>query len=154
MDRLYAVVERLQKLPHDATYHMIHQDAHGGNFFVDDNYTITLFDFDDCVYGHFIYDIAMVMFYAITNHPEPEKELAALWTPFMQGYAQENELDSVWLAQIPHFMKLREIDLYAVILDTFGPDFSEDSWGAKFMNGRHEKIVQGKPYVNFNFQLD
>ena len=43
---------------------MIHQDAHLGNLFVDDNYTLTLFDFDDCVYGHFIYDIAMVLFYS------------------------------------------------------------------------------------------
>ncbi len=42
---------------------MIHQDAHTGNLFVDDDYTMTLFDFDDCVYGHFIYDIAMVLFY-------------------------------------------------------------------------------------------
>jgi Ser/Thr protein kinase RdoA (MazF antagonist) len=33
------------------SYGLIHQDAHAGNFFVTDNYKITLFDFDDCVYS-------------------------------------------------------------------------------------------------------
>ncbi len=154
LEQYNALMTHLQLLPEDLnSYGMIHQDAHGGNFFVDDDYNITLFDFDDCVYGHFIYDIAMVLFYAITNDTYPEKHLAKLWPPFMQGYAQENELDSAWLAQIPHFMKLREIDLYAVILDTFGPDPTGDNWIDTFMNGRHDRITQGKPYVNFTFQL-
>ena len=63
-------------------YGMIHQDAHASNFFVDANYNITLFDFDDCVFGHFIYDIAMVMFYAITNHPHPRRIFGNLLAPF------------------------------------------------------------------------
>lgn len=143
----------LRALPQDKdSFGMIHQDAHGGNFFVDDNYNITLFDIDDCVYGHFIYDIAMVMFYAITNNPHPEEELAVLWPSFMQGYKAENELDSTWLAEIPHFLKLREIDLYAVLLDTFGPGPTGNGWADTFMNGRQEKILQDKPYVNFKFQ--
>lgn len=145
----------LQNLPQDKnSYGMIHQDAHGGNFFVDDDYNITLFDFDDCVYSHFVNDIAMVMFYAITNHPNPDEQLAALWLPFMEGYAEENDLDSAWLAEIPHFMKLREIDLYAVLLDTFGSEPTGDNWIDTFMNGRKEKIVSDTPYVNFEFQLN
>jgi Ser/Thr protein kinase RdoA (MazF antagonist) len=43
------LMAHLLALPQDADgYGMIHQDAHAGNFFVDENGKITLFDFDDC----------------------------------------------------------------------------------------------------------
>jgi Ser/Thr protein kinase RdoA (MazF antagonist) len=100
--------------PPDA-FGLIHQDAHTGNLFVDENSQITLFDFDDCVYGHFIYDIAMVIFYAITNHQEPVEFCARFWPLFWQGYHEENELDPVWLKEMLPFMKLREIDLYGIM---------------------------------------
>ena len=149
------LLAHLNELPMDKdSYGMIHQDAHAGNFFVDENYNITLFDFDDAVFGHFIYDIAMVMFYAITNHPTPEEQLATLWPLFMQGYQEENDLDPSWYAEILPFMKLREIDLYAVLIDTFGYDEMGHPWIDTFMNGRQDKIAQGIPYVNFEFALD
>lgn len=149
------LMSHLNQLPMDEdSYGMIHQDAHAGNFFVDENYNITLFDFDDAVFGHFIYDIAMVMFYAITNHPTPEEQLATLWPRFMQGYKKENELDPSWYAEILPYMKLREIDLYAVLIDTFGYGESGHPWIDTFMNGRQDKIAQEKPYVNFEFTLD
>jgi len=64
-----AYLRRLRQDRH--SFGMIHQDAHAGNFFVDEDYKLTLFDFDDCVYGHFAYDLAMVVFYAVTNEPDP-----------------------------------------------------------------------------------
>ncbi len=153
-DRYRKLLTHLQHLPKDtASYGMIHQDAHGGNFFVDDNYRITLFDFDDCVTGHFIYDIAMVMFYAITNHPAPIEQLQQLWTPFMHGYRSENRLDPKWFAEILPFMKLREIDLYAVLIDTYGYKETGHPWSDMFMNDRQDKIIREVPYVNFNFKL-
>lgn len=148
------LMSHLQSLPMAPEgYGMIHQDVHAGNFYVDNDYQITLFDFDDCVYGHFVYDIAMVMFYAITNHPEPVKMLNELWPLFMQGYAQENKLDAAWLPEIIHFMKLREIDLFAVLYDMFGDKLSGNGWIDTFMNGRQDLIIN-HPYVNFEFSLD
>jgi len=46
------------------SYGLIHTDAHTGNFFIDDG-ELTLFDFDDSAYKHFISDIAVVLFYYI-----------------------------------------------------------------------------------------
>lgn len=152
--RYHELMATLQKLPQGAdSYGLIHQDAHAGNFFVDEEYNITLFDFDDAVYSWFIYDIAMVMFYAITNQPEPEAQLAELWPLFMKGYLAENELDSCWFAEIPAFMKLRELDLYAVLIDIFGYESSGDRWIDSFMNGRQAKLIDDIPYVNFEFAL-
>jgi Ser/Thr protein kinase RdoA (MazF antagonist) len=46
----YELRDYIRALPRDnETYGLIHQDAHRGNFFVNQNGKITLFDFDDCV---------------------------------------------------------------------------------------------------------
>lgn len=151
--RYREVMTILRRLPQNQdSYGMIHQDAHAGNFFVDEQYNLTLFDFDDCVYGHFAYDLAMVVFYAITNEPDPVTTASQLWPPFMRGYREENELESFWLAQIPHFMKLREIDLYGVLIDLFGDKPSGSAWVDGFMHGRRQKIESGAPYLEFDFE--
>ena len=135
--------------PPDA-FGLIHQDAHTGNLFVDENDRITLFDFDDCVYGHFIYDIAMVIFYAVTNRENPVDFCARLWPLFWQGYCEENLLEPIWLKEIPYFMKLREFDLYGIILRDI-PDHEWDNWIAGFMRGRQENILAERPYIDFDF---
>ena len=143
----------LEALPQDAeSFGMIHQDAHAGNFFVDDNGQIMLFDFDDCLYGHFVYDLAMVLFYAVTNREDADEFAPMFWEAFWRGYCEENKLDDVWLKEIPHFMKLREIDLYAVLTRDYAPgEWAGDSWSGTFMNGRLARIEQGIPYISMTF---
>jgi Ser/Thr protein kinase RdoA (MazF antagonist) len=146
LEKYREVMSYLQALPQNRNgYGMIHQDAHAGNFFVDENGRITLFDFDDCVYGHFAYDLAMVLFYAITNREDAAEFAADFWPKFMRGYAAENDLDPAWQRAIPHFMKLREIDLYAIILRDYD-SLEGDRWVEKFLDGRRERIVKGLPY--------
>jgi Ser/Thr protein kinase RdoA (MazF antagonist) len=152
LDKFQAVVRYLQSLPKDRdSYGLIHQDAHGGNFFVDEDGRITLFDFDDCVYGHFAYDLAMVLFYAVTNRPDAAEFAPYFWRYFMAGYRQENQLDPAWQLELPHFMKLREIDLYAVIYRSVGANNFENQWIANFMRGRKERIEQDAPYLDVDW---
>ena len=152
LEQYQALITHLRALPKDeSSYGLIHQDAHTGNLFVDDDLHITLFDFDDCCYGHFIYDIAMVLFYAALFRPDPEVFTHEFMTHFLAGYRQENELDPEWLKEIPHYMKLREIDLYAVILDIFDIDHVDDPWAARFMQGRKERIDADVPVLDFDF---
>jgi Ser/Thr protein kinase RdoA (MazF antagonist) len=153
LDQYFPLKAHLVGLPRDhQSYGMIHQDAHPGNFFVDQDYHITLFDFDDCVYGHFIYDIAMVLFYTSMwdNHPA---EFTAHFLPvFLDAYQQENRLDPAWLKELPHFLKLREIDLYAHILFSFAKgDQPDDPWAARYMRGRRERIEAGAPFIDFDW---
>jgi Ser/Thr protein kinase RdoA (MazF antagonist) len=152
-EKFLAVIEYLQSLPQDSdSFGLIHQDAHGGNFFVDDDYNITLFDFDDCAYGHFVYDIAMALFYAVTNRPDAAEFGPHFFEQFMRGYRQENQLDPHWLAEIPHFLKLREFDLYAVIFRSFDVNnLDEHPWVAAFMNGRKERLENDLPYLAMDF---
>ncbi|MCP4182277.1 MAG: phosphotransferase, partial [Hyphomicrobiales bacterium] len=152
-ERMRDVIQTIIALPKDhAGYGLIHQDAHGGNFFVDEDYAITLFDFDDCAYGHYVYDIAMVLFYAVTNHPDALNFGSEFIQHFLRGYQEENVLDSQWLLEIPHFLKYREIDLYAVIHRSFDLDkLEDDPWVANFMRGRREKIEADLPYLAMDY---
>ncbi|MBK8986509.1 MAG: phosphotransferase [Chloroflexi bacterium] len=146
-ERYRAVFDHLLALPRTPDgYGMIHQDAHTGNLFVDENGRITLFDFDDCVYGHFAYDLAMVLFYAIVNREDAATFAQMFWPQFWRGYCEENALDGRWLEEIPFFMKLREIDLYAVLLRDVGLEGIEaHPWTAQFMRGRRERIENDIP---------
>jgi len=149
-----SVFEHLQSLPRETEgYGMIHQDAHLGNLFVDKDYTLTLFDFDDCVYGHFIYDISMVLFYVVMWDKDDMTGFTKRFMPtFLQGYREYNRLDSRWLTELPYFLKLREIDLFAAILYTMGEN-PDDEWGRNYMNGRRAKIENDVPYIEYDWDL-
>lgn len=152
-ERFQEIMTYLEALPKDADgYGMIHQDAHAGNFFVDESGQIILFDFDDCLYGHFVYDLAMVLFYAVTNRDDADEFAQLFWPSFWRGYCEENELDEAWLKAIPYYMKLREIDLYAVLTRDYSPEeWAEDGWMNTYMNGRLARIEQGIPYISMTF---
>jgi amicoumacin kinase len=146
-EKYQAVLAHLRALPQDRdSYGMIHQDAHAGNFFVDADGRLTLFDFDDCVYGHFVYDLAMVLFYTLTGWEDAAESAPGFWRRFMQGYEMENDLDPAWLREIPAFLKLREIDLYGYITRDYD-SLQDDTWAMEFLNGRRQKILDETPYL-------
>jgi amicoumacin kinase len=146
------LMDHLSALSRDPDgYGMIHQDAHPGNFFVDEDYVITLFDFDDCVYGHFIYDIAMVLFYTAMGGADRTAFTGRFLPAFFSGYREENRLDPRWLPELPHFLKLREIDLFAEILFMDGENPSHP-WSARYMQGRREKIENDEPFIEFDWE--
>jgi Ser/Thr protein kinase RdoA (MazF antagonist) len=71
---------------------------------------------------------------------------------FLNGYSQENRLDPSWLAEIPHFLKLREIDLYAQIHFAFGRfENVADPWCQNYLRGRKRKIEENIPYIAFDW---
>jgi Ser/Thr protein kinase RdoA (MazF antagonist) len=156
-----AVVERyreltahLDGLPRDVdSYGLIHQDAHGGNMFVDEDGRITLFDFDDCAYSWYANDIAIVLFYAVSVAEDPPAFTWEFMKSFLEGYRNESRIDHAWWEDVPHFLKLREIDLYAVIHRSFDVENLDDPWCSRFMDGRSERIAAGVPYLDFDFSL-
>lgn len=147
-----AVRTYLQSLPKTGdSYGMVHFDAHGGNFFVDETGRLTLFDFDDCGYCWFAYDIAMALFYRVTGRDDAEKLTSEFMPPFLRGYCQETSLDPYWLIQLPFFLKQREIDLYALIHRSFDVEKLTDPWCLRFMHDRKRRIEQDVPYIDYDF---
>ena len=142
---------------------------------MDGNGKITLFDFDDCVYSWFINDIAIALFYISMDAEELGYLNTASFTQdfmihFLQGYRRAYRLDPYWLKEIPTFLKLREIELYAVAFRDFDikniehwsiesfrqiPDFDLNSgnymWMASFMRDRKFRIEEDDPFIDFDF---
>ncbi len=153
LEKYSSIVAHLRALPKDGdSYGMIHQDAHPGNFSVDTDLNITLFDFDDCVFGHFIYDLAMALFYSSGWDEDPAVLTARFMPVFLSAYAEENRLDPIWLKELPNFLKLREIDLYAQLKFSIeDPEHSEDRWLAAYVKGRREKIMRDTPFIDYDW---
>lgn len=133
-------------------YGLIHQDAHGNNFFVDELGQITLFDFDECAYHWFINEIAVALFYIVQDAKDWRAFTQEFMTHFLRGYVQACPLDPIWLQEIPYFLKIREIELYAVMYRDFDVQNIDDEWCARFMHNRKSKIEQDVPYIDFDFE--
>jgi Ser/Thr protein kinase RdoA (MazF antagonist) len=112
------IVALLKGLPRDERHFgLIHNDFHQGNFFVKDG-NITLFDFDDCLYFWYAYDIATAFYHAFWQNTSfnggDNRFCEAFLIPFLSGYSKENTLTHDMINQIPLFLKLRELFLYAL----------------------------------------
>jgi Ser/Thr protein kinase RdoA (MazF antagonist) len=147
------VVDHLRELPRGRDeYGLTHQDAHGANMHVGADGRLTLFDFDDCGYHWFANDIAVCLFYTAMGRNQTPEFARTFLANFLKGYREENRLADWWLAEIPNFLKLREIELYAVIHRDFdvergGLAAIDDEWCANYMAGRKERIEAGVPWV-------
>jgi Ser/Thr protein kinase RdoA (MazF antagonist) len=89
-------------------YGLIHADIHHGNFFVQDD-QLTLFDFDDCHYHWFMYDVAVPIFsweIALRDKLSPDKALHFKET-FLKGYDQVKPLGNDDLKAINDFYDYR-----------------------------------------------
>lgn len=103
-------------------YGMIHNDLHQNNYYIYNN-EIILFDFGDCEYNWFIYDIAIVLYHSVQTIDENDREarnnFAIIFIKsFLQGYLEENKLDSYWLSKLPFFLNYRQIYSY-IYFETF-----------------------------------
>jgi Ser/Thr protein kinase RdoA (MazF antagonist) len=123
-DRLIA---ELHALPKDvASYGLIHNDFNDGNFTVDyDNGDVTVFDFDDCCYFWFVYDLACAWEGGIgwvMYRPLAERKdfMDRYMEDVMAGYNRENTLSDEWLNRLPLVLRLiqmQELTYFARYLD-------------------------------------
>ena len=96
------------------SFGLIHQDVHQDNLFLDGK-RLTVLDFDDCVYGFFIFDIANALGFSIWEKSETmtNREFADIYLKhFMIGYQKENHLDESWVEDLPKALKLFEFTHY------------------------------------------
>lgn len=107
------LIAELHSLPKDGdSYGLIHFDFNDGNFTVDyDNGNITVFDFDDCCYFWFMYDLSCAWeggIGRISYRPLAERQafMDRYMDDVMEGYTRENILSQTWLNRLPIFLRL------------------------------------------------
>ena len=144
------VVSHVQALPKDRlSYGLIHTDLHLANIVVDpERSRVTLLDFDDCSYGWFAMDTAMLLFDVAVLYDAPGRDHFSerFLRAYLWGYTAESPVSGFWLQQLPQLLKLLEIGVYAQLYRAYDRG-EHDAWAQRFMEGRLQRIEDDVPYL-------
>lgn len=149
------VIAAISSLPKRSdNYGVIHTDIHSGNFFYDGE-QIHVFDFDDASYLWFASDIAIPLYYSIiyripASEAEERQRFGGLFLQsFIEGYQKGNQLPEGWQEQVPLFLMLRDIVLYAVLHKKIAPEDRSEKVMA-MMAEIAVRIKNKQPIVNID----
>lgn len=120
-ERTLAEMEALPTRSED--YGIVHTDIHHLNFHVEDG-NIVLFDFDDCEYNRYAYDIASTLFFMTVTADYRDAEsgkrmLEAFTLPFLRGYRKRARLPADWFDMFPLFLRYRRLAQYKYFFNLF-----------------------------------
>lgn len=71
---------------------------------------ITIIDFDDPVWHWFATDLARP-FLELADHPLEDRRQVLGW--FNKGYHSERPIDKIWVENLPWFMRMKTLGIYA-----------------------------------------
>ena len=104
------------------SYGFVHNDLHSMNVIAAGD-RVTAIDFDDACYHWFACDIAIAMQAVLWSAPDGVETNMPRWRQiyraFMNGYREENDLDSHWEDEIPAFLAYRRLLLYSVFANVW-----------------------------------
>ncbi|HNT76071.1 MAG TPA: phosphotransferase [Anaerolineae bacterium] len=143
----------LTALPQPAdAYGLVHNDLHPHNFLVDRG-QITVIDFDVCNRHWFATDIGIALFHAAWmgygGDQDPNTFLPGFYKRFMEGYTEENQLDSFWVGQLWHFLDYRRLLMFSV----FSNEWREprQTWQQQTLDHWRRGILAEIPVVEPSF---
>jgi len=154
--RLKDLVAEAGALPRELdSYGLIHADFNDGNFTLDyDTGDITVFDFDDCCYGWFMYDLACAWEGGVgrTMFEMDVKRRRAFMERYfelvMEGYEMENHISDAWLNRLPIFLKLVEMESILTYFQYY-KDGNLDSEGHGMLDYLVYCVENDVPYLGF-----
>jgi Ser/Thr protein kinase RdoA (MazF antagonist) len=101
-----------------------HGDYHGGNLFISDDGTATVFDFDACGAGWSAYDLARW-------RTDTEGKPGRSWEAFLESYQERRPLSEAEVEAVPLFVILRMLH-WMQIKSTFTASEAWDCWDMDF----------------------
>ena len=118
-------LEAYRALPADgAAYGLVHFDFCDGNYHVDmDTGKITVFDFDNCLYCWYMFDLAHVWTHGVgwyrhlADPAERRKGMKHYFDTVLEGYRSETDVPAELLEQLPLFIDMTIIEN---VVDEFG----------------------------------
>ncbi|RAP32842.1 hypothetical protein DID77_04045 [Candidatus Marinamargulisbacteria bacterium SCGC AG-439-L15] len=114
IDVLIEISEWINSLPEEKeSFGLVHGDVQENNFVVNDE-GLHIFDFSDCCYHWFAYDIAYPLYYiSEMDHPHAlDHSKGLMREEFYKGYFNEVRLEEKWIQRIPAFLKYRAAVIY------------------------------------------
>jgi len=113
-EAINARLEKFRDLPQNAdTYGLVHFDYYDGNYHVDmETGSITVFDFDNCIYCWYMYDLADLWLHGTgwcRREQDKAKRRAFMdryFSVILDGYRSETELPEEMVAQLPLFIDM------------------------------------------------
>jgi Ser/Thr protein kinase RdoA (MazF antagonist) len=134
----------------ESSFGFVYGDFLFSNYFFDDDNNIFIFDFDECEYSWFIYNIVVCMYYYLlgadpTELHEKVEEAEEMFFHIIVGYIIEYELDMECLRNIDLFFQLRDYVLLSSILESSVNNLS--GWNKSFVEGATGRLLAGKPFI-------
>ncbi len=107
-------LEEFRKLPADGdSYGLVHFDFSDGNYHIDmDTGEITVFDFDNCMYCWYMFDLANLWTHGVgwfRQEPDAKKRMEAMRWYFgtiLEGYRSETGVSEALLEKLPLFIDM------------------------------------------------
>jgi Ser/Thr protein kinase RdoA (MazF antagonist) len=113
------------------TFGLLHADLNPGNVIAEGS-TLGIIDFDDCGWGYYLYDVA-VMLCALRHRVADPSRYSQLGAAYLAGYSNVHGVLDCYLSLLPTFMAFREL----VIMT-----FSLESTNSKVQQWRQNRLEQ------------
>ncbi len=153
-DRKQSLIEHLRTLPQDRDcFGLTHGDFHAYNFLVSED-GITVFDFAECNYCWFGYEIASILYHVLDlpyEGPDYDRFGRFFVKHFMLAYKKENRLDPLWEQEMSGFLRLREILIYAYLDSNW--DWRSDPSFVAWMEACRHRIENEQPIASVDFDF-
>ena len=148
-------LENYRTLPKDPeNYGLVHFDFSDGNYHVDLNTgDITAFDFDNCIYCWYMFDLAHLWTHGVgwyQHEPDPEKRMACMGRYFetiLEGYRSETDVSEEMLKKLPLFIDMTIIEFVTDEFECCAREGEEPDW-EDIGNAVH-CLVNDIPYGGF-----
>ncbi|OXM83876.1 phosphotransferase enzyme family protein [Paenibacillus rigui] len=154
-EALSGCLQRLKQLPEQPhQFGLIHNDLHFRNFHVH-NGRLIVFDFAGMLYHHFVNDIAVALYYAVSGDrsSKDKASFAQLFMHhFMEGYAVSQPTPKGMLHPVPDWMLLRHLLLYTAYLRSWeaADRTTMQRWT---LNRYRTDLLEGKLFGGIDFSF-
>ena len=155
---IFRRLERYRALPRDGeSFGLVHFDFCDGNYHVDmETGGLTVFDFDNCIYCWYMFDLAHVWTHGtgwFRHEQDPAKRMEGMARYFdtvLEGYRSETEVSEAMLAQLPLFIDMTLIECLVDEFECCAREGEEPD--PEDIEDEAECLIHDIPYAGFGEQ--